>query len=217
MDVMEHLSDPLITIEHCISLLKSDGLLLIQMPEFQEEKSYESLSSEGSLFLNVMLPREHLHLFSKRSVKSLLSRLGIQEVYFEPAIFDQYDMFLIAAKQPIKTHSPNEIESTLLSNPSGRMVLGMLDLRQRELEALNKAKRLELDFSKHLGKIQALTERLETSQTVKDSGLEAHHKLQSDLQVAQTRINAMESSKFWKLRRKWMGLKRKLGFNSQEK
>jgi 2-polyprenyl-3-methyl-5-hydroxy-6-metoxy-1,4-benzoquinol methylase len=214
MDVMEHLSDPLITIEHCISLLKSNGLLLIQMPEFQEEKSYESLSSERSLFLNVMLPREHLHLFSKRSVKSLFARLGIQEVYFEPAIFDQYDMFLIAAKQPIKIHSPNEIESTLLGNPSGRMVLGMLDLRQRELEALNKVKQLELDLSTYREKAQILTRKLETNQVVKSSESQANHQLQSDLQSAQSRIEAMESSKFWKLRNKWMGLKRKFGLSS---
>jgi hypothetical protein len=147
-------------------------------------------------------------------VKSLFARLGIQEVYFEPAIFDQYDMFLIAAKQPIKIHSPNEIESTLLGNPSGRMVLGMLDLRQRELEALNKVKQLELDLSTYREKAQILTRKLETNQVVKSSESQANHQLQSDLQSAQSRIEAMESSKFWKLRNKWMGLKRKFGLSS---
>lgn len=216
MDVMEHLSDPLITIEHCISLLKSDGLLLIQMPDFKEERSYQLLLSEEDLFLRMMLPKEHLYLFSQRSVKNLLGRLGIENVYFEPPIFDQYDMFLVAARKPVKTYSIDDIESKLLSNPSGRIVLGMFDLRQREIEALSRIKNLGIDLSKHLQEIRSLTQQLEINRVVEESELQAYYQLQLDHESTQARIKAMESSKFWKLRRKWIGLKQKLGLNSKE-
>ncbi len=44
MDVLEHLPDPAATMAHCLKLLKPDGLLLIQTPQFKEEMNYDGIS-----------------------------------------------------------------------------------------------------------------------------------------------------------------------------
>ncbi len=43
MDVLEHLPDPTATMRHCLELLKPEGLLLIQTPQFKEGMRYEAL------------------------------------------------------------------------------------------------------------------------------------------------------------------------------
>ncbi|HEY9696886.1 MAG TPA: class I SAM-dependent methyltransferase [Trichocoleus sp.] len=57
-----------------------------------------------------------------------------------------------------------------------------------------------------LGKVQNRVQKLKAK---------AEH-LQSQLESSLNEIEAMKSSKFWKLRTKWVGLKRKVGFSSEK-
>ena len=43
MDVIEHLVDPASTIQHCISVLKKDGILIVQCPRYPEKMTYEEI------------------------------------------------------------------------------------------------------------------------------------------------------------------------------
>lgn len=172
MDVLEHLPDPSATMAHCLSLLKPAGLLLIQTPQFKEGMKHESLVESKDAFLSLLLPIEHLFLFSKNSVKELFHRLGAEYITFEPAIFDHYDMFLAVSRQPLSTNVPEKIEKSLLSTPQSRMALAMLDLRARELELIENQGECEIDCASRLEQIEILTEKINESEKDRAARLE---------------------------------------------
>jgi len=132
MDVMEHLPDPLATMRHCLDLLKPEGFLLVQTPQFREGVRYDELVECQSTFLDQLKSHEHLYLFSDRSVVELFRRLGAHHLCFEPAIFAHYDMFFVVSKAPLACNSQEQIARSLQASPSGRMVQAMLDLSALE-------------------------------------------------------------------------------------
>ena len=165
MDVLEHLPDPLATISHCMNLLKPDGFLLIQTPQFQEDMVYEHLLRKKSPFLEVLVKDEHLYLFSKNSVIKFFNQLGIDSINFEPAIFDQYDMCFVASPSALKNNSAEEIETSLLTTPQRRFTQAMLDLRERELRYLHLLQDSDTDRVARGKQIETLTSLLQESET----------------------------------------------------
>lgn len=146
MDVVEHLSDPLGTIGHCLDLLRPDGVLMVQMPSLPAGRDYQSLVDEDHYFLKHVrgMHREHLHLFSPQAAQTLLGRLGAQ-VRFEPAMFPQYDMFFVATRGEFTTNPPEAIAERLLETAGGRLTQAMLDLAdQRDLYLKECTARLEV-------------------------------------------------------------------------
>lgn len=131
MDVMEHLADPVSTMRHCLDLLKPEGFLLVQMPNFEEERSFDELVSTNAPFLQQLKSDEHLYLYSQRATGEFFRRLGAQYIAFEPAIFAHYDMFFVVSRAPLRENSQQEIERALMSTPNGRFVLAMLDMKDR--------------------------------------------------------------------------------------
>lgn len=131
MDVLEHLPNPVGTMSRCLDLLKPDGLLLVQMPNFQEGMQYEELVSSNSAFLDQLKSDEHLYLYSKRATTEFFHRLGADHIQFEPAIFAHYDMFFAVSRMPLQVNTSAQIEGALEASPSGRLVLAMLDMKDR--------------------------------------------------------------------------------------
>jgi 2-polyprenyl-3-methyl-5-hydroxy-6-metoxy-1,4-benzoquinol methylase len=134
MDVLEHLPDPAATMAHCLKLLKPDGLLLIQTPQFKEGMDYMVLVETKGAFLEQLKADEHLYLFSDRSVTRLFQQLGAQHFQFEPAIFGHYDMFFAVSRAPLQVNASEQIESALLATPNGRLALALLDMDTRLLD-----------------------------------------------------------------------------------
>lgn len=132
MDVLEHLPDPVVSMAHCLKLLKSDGILLIQTPQFKTGMEYKILVETKAPFLDQLKADEHLYLFTEQSVVHFFLQLGAKHLQFEPAIFGHYDMFFAVSRTPLKINTPEQIETTLLATPMGRLALGMLDLYSRE-------------------------------------------------------------------------------------
>lgn len=130
MDVMEHLPSPVETLSGCLKAIKKDGMLLIQMPEFNENKSFEQLVSEKSTFLTQLKADEHLFLFSKRAAREFFRRLGANQIRFLPAIFGHYDMFFVVGRKSLPENTEAVIEKSLSANVKGRMVLAMRDLKR---------------------------------------------------------------------------------------
>ena len=108
MDVLEHLPDPEKTMRHCLRLLKPNGIFVIQTPCLPEGKTYEDLKSQRDPFLEMLIEKEHLYLFSRSSIQNFFHRLQIDHLKFEPAIFSRYDMFLVASREPFAPHSSGE-------------------------------------------------------------------------------------------------------------
>jgi 2-polyprenyl-3-methyl-5-hydroxy-6-metoxy-1,4-benzoquinol methylase len=215
MDVLEHLPNPKSTIIHCIELLKPDGFLLIQTPEFKEDMRYDSLLETKGSFLQQLKADEHLYLFSQRSVTALLKQVGVEYIYFEQAIFVHYDMFLIASKKSLDTYRVEQWEAELMKTSYRRIVLAMLDMRQRESKIIQQLEELETDRAVQLKEVHELTSRLKEPQSGNSEFLQTQVQLQealSELQQTKAVIAAMESSKFWKIRTIWLRLKRRFGF-----
>lgn len=164
MDVLEHLPDPEGTMRHCLSLLKPDGILLIQTPSYKIGVSFQRMMETQDSFLKMMQGNEHLYLFSERSVKDLFRRIGAEYVQFEPAIFSHYDMFLAVSRSPLQVTSIEQRELALKGTPNGRLALAMLDLRERELDLIRKLSELELDRAARGEQVTTLTEMIKVSE-----------------------------------------------------
>jgi 2-polyprenyl-3-methyl-5-hydroxy-6-metoxy-1,4-benzoquinol methylase len=156
MDVLEHLPDPVKTIEHCLKLLKPDGILLVQTPNVSVDADYDTWVKSQNPFLKLLIPIEHIFLFSHASVREFLRRLGVEHITFEPGIFAHYDMFFVASRQPLATHSTEEIEASLQKLPTGKFIQALIDLdtqqkalqhEKAELAAIYDDLRQQLDAS----------------------------------------------------------------------
>lgn len=125
MDVLEHLPDPAAALATAAPLLAADALLLVQTPRFDPALSFAQLRERGDAFLQQLRTREHLFLFSEGSVRELLARAGFTHVVFEPAIFSQYDMFLLASRRPVPT--VDAWREALRRSRAGRMMEALVD------------------------------------------------------------------------------------------
>lgn len=165
MDVIEHLPDPIATMRHCLGLLKADGFLLIQTPQFKEQFSHQKLVETSSAFLEQLKADEHLYLFSERSIRDFFAELGAKHLVFEPAIFSQYDMFVAVSKSPLKSNSQTEIELVLGSSLNGRIAQALLDLRQREENLIERLTTADTDRESRQSQVATLTALLTESET----------------------------------------------------
>jgi len=181
MDVLEHLSDPSKVLLHCLKLLKPEGVLFIQTPNYKESKTYNDLIATNAPFLGMLQPNEHIYLFSKSSVIKLFQGLGANYVEFEPAIFARYDMCFIVSRQPLKMKKHDEIEESLLSTPQSRFVLAMLDIRKREMVLTARIDVSESDRAARMEQIETLTMELHESESDRAARLEQIETLTMEL------------------------------------
>jgi SAM-dependent methyltransferase len=172
MDVLEHLPDPQGTMRLVLDLLKPDGIVLLQTPRFDPDKSYDELIASNHAFLAQFKELEHLHLFSISSLEKLFHGLDCPHVQFETAIFSKYDMFAVVSRQPLCIIPDEERVAALQALPSGRLMLALLDLYTRtedlqyhadarlkilqdqavEMEMLRKVAQERLDLISKLGR-----------------------------------------------------------------
>lgn len=173
LDVLEHLQSPLSTLRHCVQLLKPDGILVVQTPCFPVGKTYERLKIDHNSFVRMLIPEEHIYLFSKKGIQMLVDGLQMTNLIFEPAYFSEHDMFFIASRLPIQPSSPDEVERYLLSIPNGRFILALFDLDDQLTELGNQLSELrhtmdvvEADRAERLQAIHRLRDKLIESQQI---------------------------------------------------
>jgi glycosyltransferase involved in cell wall biosynthesis/SAM-dependent methyltransferase len=185
MDVFEHLPHPASTMRRCLELVREDGLLLIQTPKFREGTSFQELAESGDPFLEQLKSDEHLYLFSPRSIVQFFDGLGAGHCRFEPAIFDQYDMFLAVSRQPLRTHAEAEIEQSLLASTGGRVGLALLDLSRREHDLIRHSAALETDLAARDRQTEALTGMAREAQALAQDANTRSGDLNALLEVAE--------------------------------
>lgn len=131
MDVMEHLPDPVGTMKRCLELLKPNGVLLVQTPGYVEGRSHDRMVADRDPFLDQLKANQHLYLFSRTAIRRLFRDLGAGHLSHEPAIFAHYDQFFAVSRTPLVVHDPAAIASALSATSRGRLVLALLDSRER--------------------------------------------------------------------------------------
>jgi glycosyltransferase involved in cell wall biosynthesis/2-polyprenyl-3-methyl-5-hydroxy-6-metoxy-1,4-benzoquinol methylase len=196
MDVLEHLPDPEGTLRRCLTLLKLSGILILQTPRYPEGKTYDELAAEGDPFLEQLKANEHAYLFSGRSIRQFLERLGVEYLVFEPAMFAHYDMFLVASRAPLTARSCEEIESALNATPTGRVVRAMLDLDDQNERLKDRLSGSEVDRAARLRVIQEQSRKIEEvgaeRNTLRAEGMELRRRLDdADMDRAQ-RLRVIE-------------------------
>ncbi|MCC6164904.1 MAG: glycosyltransferase [Acidobacteria bacterium] len=152
MDVLEHLPDPVGTMRAAAGVLSPAGVMVLQTPRYEEGATYDALRAAGAPFLSMLLPGEHLFLFSRRAVRELLARVGIGHVTFEPAVFARYDMCLVAASQPL-TALP---AMALSGSAPARIVQSVIDLDEARRSSLDRLTSVEADAAARLTQIDQL-------------------------------------------------------------
>lgn len=188
LDVLEHLPDPEGTLRRCLSLLREGGIFILQTPCFPEAMTHEDLKTHQHRFLGMMIPDEHLYLFSRPSLGELFRRLGMAHLQFEPAIFAHYDMFLCAGQTAFSTHSPEEVAQVLSASVRGRMVLALLDMHQN---------------------LKRLTERYAESEAHRTARLEVNGHIRKQLETFGSVLEALRRGKVFRTLRK-VGLWKKM-------
>ena len=144
IDVLEHLTTPLETLNLVAKSLKRDGILVIQTPCYRDiESTYEQMVDKQDVFLQMMKEKEHLYLFTVNGLKILLNKIGLNLMIEEKPLFP-YDMFVFASKSPIPTYDEKALVSNLVSTVQGRITLALFDLYQKwEISEKDRAARLE--------------------------------------------------------------------------
>ena len=184
MDILEHLSDPEVTMRYCVELLKPDGLLIIQTPCYRGNKSYGELLETNNSFLLQLKETEHFNLFTENSIKLLFERLELPYICFEPAIFE-YDMFFITSRVPLSEYNPAEIVTSLSATPSGRLVQALLDLDDQFRDFKKHYAGSEADRAARLEQINQLTQLLQESEADRAARLEVINQLGEQLQISE--------------------------------
>ena len=187
MDVVEHLPDPLGTLAHCFTLLRQDGLVAIQTPNYPAGQSLDALRERNDPFLKMLLPEEHLNLFSRPALESLFRKLGAVELRFEKAIFQAHDMFVFASREPLQGYSMQQIAETLCSSPRGRIVQALFDKQ----EELDRCDRSLLDIQGALEQQLASAAQAESTRQVFQEAAEQRLKYLMELTAAFEKQNGL--------------------------
>jgi 2-polyprenyl-3-methyl-5-hydroxy-6-metoxy-1,4-benzoquinol methylase len=127
-DVLEHLADPQAAMRRCVELIRPDGVIVIQTPEYRPESSYEELLAGQDPFLSHMqrAATEHLYLFSRKALELLFGRLGMGEVAFEDPIYP-YDMLCVASAAPLERSEGDPSELVAAAKEAGPLLLALID------------------------------------------------------------------------------------------
>jgi len=141
MDVLEHLPDPVGLLRRVMRLLAPSGIVFVQTPRLPAGATYERLLAEGDPFVRMLLPAEHLYLYSDQAVRRLFVSAGIKQFRFETALFP-YDMLFVAGREAIPDHTREAVAAALSVASDGRLALALLDLNDRAEAAEAGAARL---------------------------------------------------------------------------
>jgi glycosyltransferase involved in cell wall biosynthesis/2-polyprenyl-3-methyl-5-hydroxy-6-metoxy-1,4-benzoquinol methylase len=143
-DVLEHLQDPVQTLECCAQALSSNGILVVQTPQYPFPTDFGELQERRHPFLQMMLPDEHFFLFSEESAKRLVREAGFFAYESIPACFAHYDMMFVAGKGSLAKTSAQAKREALEAHKGGRLVQAFLaslqektnlDAQRQELHA----------------------------------------------------------------------------------
>jgi 2-polyprenyl-3-methyl-5-hydroxy-6-metoxy-1,4-benzoquinol methylase len=144
MDVLEHIENPTDFIDQACRSTTKNGLLFLQTPNYNNRLSYDEMTLHAPGFKDQLREKEHVFLYSHDSITRLLKEHGFSHVVFEHALFgDDYDMFLIAGKKPVKEHDEKEIDRCLDSLENGRLIKALIKVWTDKETYLREDERLE--------------------------------------------------------------------------
>ena len=166
LDVFEHLVEPEKFLQDCCQRLESDGILVMQMPCYDPEYTYEEMLVKKPRFKHLLVEDQHVFLYSRDSITELLKKYEFTTVIFEPAYFgDDYDMFLFAAKTPFRKNTSEEIDCYLNDIPNGRIIKAILKLFDEKNQETAKVRAIDDERNKLLHDVNVLNKLIGEKET----------------------------------------------------
>ena len=187
-DVLEHLPDPRTTMQRCMELLKPDGFMIVQTPCFPVGRTYEEMVRNKDRFLEQFKPAEHLYIFSRQSLVRLFSELGAPFLYFEPAIFNDYDMFTIVSAHELSPHTEQEGTEVLLRHPEGRIIQALLDANAQHKELVRRYEEIDADREARLQALRQAGARIEEIEADREARLQKLLKMDALYKAMEERL-----------------------------
>lgn len=132
VDVLEHLPQPLDTLRACRKRLTDTGVLILQTPCYRGEQPDWSM----------LVPAEHLFLYTEHSVRTLLAQAGFTVVEVGPSLFP-YDMWIVATPGATATARKDTLAGL---NPQ---TAALITLYRRSAAQANEQAAVERDRSIH--------------------------------------------------------------------
>ena len=126
MDVLEHIADPVMFMKQVVTRLDDDGILVIQMPNFPYEEAADDSGKLASVFKELLLPDEHVFLYSKDAARQLMRQAGLEYIYHEQALFAG-DQFFMASRKPLKATSSEMLLSEFFAKPDTIIPYALLE------------------------------------------------------------------------------------------
>jgi SAM-dependent methyltransferase len=165
MDALECLPDPVLTMRHCLDLLKPDGVMFVQAPHYRESATYEDAVGWSDRTPETLRGRTHRYLFSRSSLRALFARLGADHICFEPAVLADSDVLAVVSRAVLSARPSAPLEAAFSAGPTGPLVMALLDvaggldqLRQRLVASeSDRAVRLQQieQQARRLGEVEA--------------------------------------------------------------
>ena len=166
IDVLEHLPDPLATLRDCRERLADGGALILQTPCYR---------GEGADW-KMLVPDEHLFLYTEESVRALLARVGFTPIHIDASLFS-HDMWVVATRGS----APTARESALAGvNP---LTATLITLYHRRNEANAKVTAAVRDRAAGESALATLGEELETIRTDQTHKADLITRISSELEA----------------------------------
>ncbi|MEK6715540.1 MAG: class I SAM-dependent methyltransferase [Candidatus Omnitrophota bacterium] len=92
-DVLDHLSNPLATLQEVNRILKENGVILIRMRNALFHVSFSVLFGKITSWLHLKPTVFHLYSFSPRTIRNMLEKAGFREIGVENSILTSGDPY----------------------------------------------------------------------------------------------------------------------------
>ena len=156
-DLFEHLLKPKKFIEWSYEHLECDGTLCMQTPCYDANLSYAEMKNRKPRFELLLVPEQHIYLYSRESIEYLLRQKGFMDIAFEPAYFgDDYDMFVFASKTKLNKRTDRVAVQELKEQKLGWLLWTVIHLAEEKEKIYKINVQIEQDRKKRLENNQKL-------------------------------------------------------------
>ena len=196
IDVFEHLLDPEQFLENCRDRLNENGVLVLQMPCYDETLTYAEMKEKKPKFEHLLVPEQHTFLYSRVAIKGLLQKHGFNSIVFEPAFFgDDYDMFLFASTIVLPQNSKEEIDSYLNGISEGRLIKAIINVYEEKEKAVKEKNEIDQQRNQLLADVEILTDDVKKTQEERDEIDQQRNQLLADVETLTDDVKKAQEEK----------------------
>ena len=207
-DVLEHLRNPWRVLEETRHILKEDGYVVASIPNIAHGSIRLALLDGRFEYTEFgILDNTHLRFFTRETVKKLFEKAG-----YLADIVNRTKLDYLTDTECLPKNNRHEFSEDIIRKIENdpdcdtvQFIVRSYPHAHRHLQSQLQQTQLELQHSQ--SQQHQIQSELERSQShLKDTQLE--------LQSHANRVKAMETSKFWKLRKIWFRFKKFLNLSS---